>query len=313
MWISILFGLMFLFSPLLPAAQPLPGPAEGRTFIRELRTAPFPYTGKVGDSDTDFLDFTDPDTGERFHTTRNGQRFPASLHYTDSRVLFHVPPGFNSRKPFTLLIYFHGHNSEVERTLAEQEIPAQIDASGRNVILIAPQLARDAVDSSPGKFYRPGAFGDFLAEATGILEHELGLTAKRRPRSSPVVLVGFSGAYRTVAYILDRGGVNGRIRGVILLDSLYDDLDKYEAWLVKNRKKVFLASLYTPSTADNQRQLMTGLKRQKVKFHFGRFAVLKSNSIFFKELETPHLDLPRLGPPHHPLAYLLRISRSITR
>ena len=86
--------------------------------------------------------------------------------YSDRRVLLHIPKAFDVRRPALMLVYFHGHGATLERdVLNRQKVPAQISASNANVVLVAPQLAVDAVDSSAGNFWQPGAFGRFIGEA----------------------------------------------------------------------------------------------------------------------------------------------------
>ena len=45
----------------------------------------------------------------------------------------------------------------------------QLSDSPLNGVLVAPQLAVDALDSSAGNFWRPGAFAQFLDEADAKL------------------------------------------------------------------------------------------------------------------------------------------------
>jgi hypothetical protein len=44
-------------------------------------------------------------------------------------------------------------------------VPAQITAAGVNAVLVAPQFAVNAADSSAGKFWEPNGFQRFLDEA----------------------------------------------------------------------------------------------------------------------------------------------------
>jgi hypothetical protein len=58
----------------------------------------------------------------------------------------------------------------------------------------------------------------------------------------PVVLVAYSGGYLAAAYSLHHGGAKERVRGVLLLDALYGELDKFAAWIAANRSGVFVSS-----------------------------------------------------------------------
>ena len=57
--------------------------------------------------------------------------------------------------------------------------------------------------------------------------------------------MAYSGGYLSAAYALDRGGADHRIKGVILMDALYGDEDKFAAWLAARRRQAFLLSAYT--------------------------------------------------------------------
>src|SRR6185312_13321128 len=86
--------------------------------------------------------------------------------YQDNRVLVHIPKGFDIRKPGVIVVFFHGHGATLERDVRDRQlVPEQISESGTNTVLLAPQLAFDAADSSAGKFWQPGGLKRFLAEA----------------------------------------------------------------------------------------------------------------------------------------------------
>lgn len=115
------------------------------TFTKKLKHAPFPYRGKFEDTNIDFYDYTHLETGRKYHTTRYGTRAQEKGHYDDNRVAFHVPPNFDVKKPFYYVIYFHGNRNEVLNALRIHTITEQVDASRKNVILIAPQMPLAAV------------------------------------------------------------------------------------------------------------------------------------------------------------------------
>ena len=61
------------------------------------------------------------------------------------------------------------------------------------------------------------------------------------------------------------GRVQNRIRGVVLLDALYGEVDKFLAWFAKNRT-TFFVSAYTDSTPRKNATLKTILARQKIAY-----------------------------------------------
>ena len=82
--------------------------------------------------------------------------------------------------------------------------------------------------------------------------------------AAPVVIVSYSGGYLSTAYALERGGAAHRIKGVILLDSIYGDEDKFAAWAATRRRLAFLLSAYTESTKDENATLRSLLDKRRV-------------------------------------------------
>ncbi len=142
----------------------IPRLRANRTDIVRFATAPFPYDGDVPGSDKPFLDVEKD--GRRGHTTPFGRLYWADETYSDDRVLLHIPKGFDASKPSVMVVFFHGHGATLTRdVLRRQRVPQQVTASGANAVLVAPQLAFNASDSSAGKFWEPGAFARFIDEA----------------------------------------------------------------------------------------------------------------------------------------------------
>ena len=165
----------------------------GLTFLAQLRHAPFPFDGECDETGRPFFDSVDPVTGSRLHTTGDGKRYGEAAHYANDQVLFHIPPRFDPARPFRLLVYFHGHLSELRRNVIEEmALVDQVSASATNTVLVAPQLATNAMDSSPGKLGEPGGLARFLDEAASVLALATGL-ATVTFAGAPVVLAAFSG------------------------------------------------------------------------------------------------------------------------
>src|SRR6516162_6271424 len=107
-----------------------------------------------------------------------------------------------------------------------------LTAAGVNAVLVAPQFAVNAADSSAGKFWEPNGFRRFLDEAAVKLARMYG-----DPRSAftfarmPIIIVAYSGGFGPTLSVLDRGGVRSRVRGLVLLDALYDGIDKFADWV----------------------------------------------------------------------------------
>jgi hypothetical protein len=283
-------------------------PREG-TFVATLDAAPYPYRGKYADTRADFFDFVDPQTGLRYHTNRYGDRFPEKDHYTDRSVLFHIPPHFDPKKPFAYLVFFHGIGTDVHKSNVDYNLDGQVDASGKNVILVIPQLPKDAADSSPGKFFRKGAFKTFMDEVAAEVTMKLGRKYRTRCVDAPIILAAFSGGYKAAAYTLDRGGTADRIRGVVLLDALYEDVDKFEKWIGKKIRKSFFVNVFTRGACErNSTELAAQLGRHGLRVTPNWPArPVSTGELYFVSSETGHMEIPLLGPPMEPLANLLRL------
>src|SRR5262249_41353217 len=150
--------------------------------------------------------------------------------------LLHIPRGFDVRRPGLLVVYFHGHGASLENDVfLRQQVPQQLTTSGANAVLIAPQLAVNAADSSIGKLWQPRAFARLLDEAAvnlGVIYGDR--RAAKSFASMPVVIVAYSGGYLAAAWSVHHGGIGQRLRGVVLLDGLYGELDKFTNWIAND-------------------------------------------------------------------------------
>lgn len=279
--------------------------ARGTTFVVSLGNAPFPVgAGAVDHRAKPFWHGAD-EAGRRFRISSEGQRYFEAEVYSNARVLFHAAKGFDPAKPFRLVLFLHGHGSEIERTVARDlDVPGQLDRADTNAVLIAPQLALDAADSAPGKFAEPGRAAAFFDEAEGVLQRMLG-GAPEAWRRAPIVIAAYSGGYRAAAQILDRGGLDGRIAGLVMLDAFYADAGLYAGWLARNHHHAFLYALYSKSSAEETEALKVRLIERNIAYRIGDDGGPIAG-IRFVPVETPHGEVPRLGPPAEPLGAVLR-------
>ena len=113
-------------------------------------------------------------------------------------------------------MFFHGNGATLTRDVRNrQQVPRQIVESGLNAVLVAPQFAVDAADSSAGRFWEPGVFAQFLDEAADQLARLHGDARARAVfERAPVVIAAYSGGYHPLAYALAVGGATERVRGV---------------------------------------------------------------------------------------------------
>jgi len=248
------------------ATRPRPAPApegallpritpegEPKTILADFETAPFPYDGRLPGSGRSFLNAGE--AGHRGHTNFRGRVFSESDTYGDDRVLLHIPPGFDANKPGVMIVFFHGHGAILARDVRDrQQVPAQVTASGVNAVLVAPQFAVNAADSSAGKFWEPGGFKRFVDEAAVQLARLNGDPKSAQAFANmPIVIVAYSGGFGPTLSVLDRGGVKSRLRGLVLLDALYGERDKFLSWAEGPGRNGFFVSAYsTSSRAGNE-------------------------------------------------------------
>jgi hypothetical protein len=241
----------------------LPPLKQAVTSLVPMDSAPFPFDGTRAETHQRFLDVAD--NGNRGHRTFRGRVLWEKDAYSDPRVLLHIPKGFDPNRPSVMIVFFHGHGATLTRdVLARQEVPEQISEAGVNAVLVAPQLAYDAADSSPGKLWEPGAFASFVKEASDQLTRLYGdPRAARTFANMPIVIVAYSGGYLTAASSLSRGGLKNRVRGVVLLDALYGELDTFAKFITTNRS-AFFVSAYTHSTQRRNAELENILSERDV-------------------------------------------------
>ena len=275
-----------------PAKRPAVSPIapENRTRLVEFENAPFPF-----DSGSD--------------PRRKRKVSLENERYSDPRVLMHIPKGFDIRKPGVVVIFFHGHRATIKRdVLDRQKVADQISLSRANAVLVAPQFAVNASDSSAGNFWTPGLFTLFLNEASeqlAILHGDLGMA--RDFDKLNVVIVGYSGGYAPVAWAIHHGGSNERLRGVVLLDALYGEVDKFEKWIMADRFRRFFVSGYLGSTRARNLQLQKALDDRNVKYRMSLDERLRPGSVTFlpgKNGENHHSYVTRAWVDN-PLADLL--------
>jgi hypothetical protein len=185
--------------------------------------------------------------------------------FSDPRVLLHIPKGFDPNKPAVMVVFYHGHGATLTRdVLNRQQVAEQISESGANAVLVAPQLAYDARSSNPGKLWESGAFSRMVKEASSQLTRLYGdPRAANAFDAMPVIIVAYSGGYLSAATSVERGGLKGRVRGIVLLDALYGELGGFANWVNQNRSGFFVSS-WTQSTRGHNAELERMLSARDV-------------------------------------------------
>jgi hypothetical protein len=251
----------------------LPALPKAVTSLVPLDNAPFPVRSASG---------SESETGDRVHINFRSRVSWEKGAFSDPRVLLHIPKGFDPNKPAVMVVFYHGHGATLTRdVLNRQEVPEQISEAGANAVLVAPQLAFDARSSNPGKLWESGAFARMVREAGDQLTKLYGdPRAAKSFANMPIIIVAYSGGYLSAATSLERGGLKGRVRGVVLLDALYGELGGFADWISRNRSGFFVSS-WTRSTQGRNAELERMLSDRDVNFGRAiRTANLNGNVVF---------------------------------
>jgi hypothetical protein len=81
-----------------------------------------------------------------------------------------------------------------------------------------------------------------------------------------VVIVSYSGGFGPTLAVLDRGGIpKSRIRGIVLMDSLYSGIDRFANWITENRSGFFVSS-FTPHLRAHNMELQSVLRARSVPY-----------------------------------------------
>jgi hypothetical protein len=223
----------------------------------EFQNSAFPYHGPMPDDGRAFLDVNQK--GRLGHSAPRGGVYWEDETYNDRHVLIAAGADFDARRGGDLVVYFHGNQATLARDVVDrQQTPQQVAQSGLNGVLIAPQMAFNALDSSAGRFWQPGQLAAFLSEADERLATLYG-GSRGEFRRLPVVLVAYSGGYLPTAYSLAVGGADSRVRGVVLLDALYGEEDKFADWIERSRGRAFFVSAYSKSSREENEALKARL------------------------------------------------------
>ncbi|KRR25980.1 alpha/beta hydrolase [Bradyrhizobium retamae] len=279
---------------------------EELTTLVSMKSSAFPYFGTNPRSEEPFLNIVKGD--RKGHRSYSGKVYWQDETYNDSRVLVHVPETFDVRKPGVIVVFFHGNGATLERDVRDRQlVPQQISDSGVNAVLLAPQMAVNAADSSAGKFWQSGGFKRFIEESASHLARLHGDPKSAQAFANmPIVIVGYSGGFLPTAWSLEVGGLSNRVRGVFLLDAVYGELDKFASWIEKNRTGFFVSS-YTRYTKRHDLELMQMLRDRGITVTESMDGPLRPGSVVF--VQTPdgvtHRDYVTQAWTEHPVKEVL--------
>ena len=280
--------------------------------LETFATSPFPLRRDRRVGDRAFFDVRDG--ARRGRTTRHGEVCWEDETYAQARVLLAIPSNFDATRPATLVVYLHGNRARLERdVIKRQQLLRQVREADINAVLIAPQFALDAADSSAGRFAVRGLFRAFLDEATRSLERlDLLRSGQHRQTSllqhASVIVIAYSGGYCPAAAALSVGRAQQRVRGVVLLDALYDHEALFAAWVAQRQRVAFLVSAYTHSTRTGNLRLRALLEQQGRPYSLGLKPQLGAGTVCLVPLDgaVEHADVVTRAWCDDPVTDILR-------
>ena len=121
------------------------------------------------------------------------------------------------------------------------------------------------------------------------------------------MIAAYSGGYHPAAFILQRGRVDDRLRGLVLLDAPFGDFEKFADWLAR-RPPAFFVSAFGKAARDENVVLQRLLTERGVRFQNTLPANLARGSVAFIAAndEVKHEDFVTEAWVNDPLKVVLR-------
>ena len=289
----------------------LPDPIVNNAQITLLpfHTTPFPFYGAAPSTpNKPFLDVND---NERLgHVSMRHGILWEDETYSDRRVLLSMPKSFKPNCALAMIVFLHGNEATLERDVRDRQgVARQLAESGLNSVLIAPQFAVNARDSSAGRFWELGVFHEFLCESAHRLSELYG-TRKDIFDQAPAILVAYSGGYLPAAAVIRYGQAVERIRGIVLLDAIYGELDTFHSFIVekcKNQQTSFFLSVYGHSSRNGNEDLKHQLIESDTGFESALHATIEPGSVTFVDTSdtVAHVDFVTQALNSDPLVHIL--------
>jgi hypothetical protein len=217
-----------------------------RSFLAALAAAPLvSLTRRAGaQTPTKLKSITHDSRGTTCWLSLENAPFPApSAGYRDDTVIVFVPSHYrydydDDDEGVAALVHLHGHSTTAERAMTAHELREQLADSRQNAILILPQLAVMAADSSCGKLETSGGLARLVSEAIVTTAHEGrgALGDARFPvhaRRGTVCVSAHSGGFHAAACALRVGGLD--VRETYLFDALYAEVETFRDWVMARK------------------------------------------------------------------------------
>lgn len=155
-------------------------------------------------------------------------------------AVVYVPHGYRADQPVDVVVFLHGWWNCARNVLRPRggtcgggavrtayDLAGQLERSGKNAILLVPELAYERASSAPGRLAEPGVFAAMLDEALAALGPVVG--GQGLGALGQVIVASHSGGYLAAAGLVRGGGVP--VRELWLLDSLYGQAEAFDGWV----------------------------------------------------------------------------------
>jgi hypothetical protein len=203
------------------------------------------------------------------------------LRLVTKRGVVHVwrPSDYQARTA-GIVVYVHGYFTDADQAWTEGQLAAQFQASGRNALFIVPEAPQSLAEGVRWKSLR------------GLLDAIQRTAALRLPRG-PLVVVGHSGAFRTILNWLR----DPRVRFLILLDGLYRNERQFRYWLQyapahRSHQMVLVANETHEKSDRFARRFRGAARRERIPEDFSEFTKLERGArLLYLRSQYEHMEI----------------------
>ena len=214
----------------------------GRWGIYRSAAAPFPHRART--------------RGVRI----KGISYPFHPHYDDDSIVVIVPEGFKETAEGTnLVVHFHGAMTDNMAALEDFEMAQSLSALNANAILVLPQGPYRAPDSFFGKIGDRGGLKHLIDDVLATMKNEKVIQTESL---NHVILSADGPGSHAAAAALGKGGLEGRITGVLLFEPAPEDQQAFRGWLVKEKGELY--STFDSRTVNSLEQGIGGEAKKRL-------------------------------------------------
>ena len=190
-----------------------------------------------------------------------------------------IPQGYE-RESAGLVVYIHGYHTDVDGAWKRHKLPQQFKKSRQNAMFIVPEAPR----SNDDRIYW---------SALGDLKKHVSRGGNIRLPDGPAIIIGHSGAFRTIAAWVD----NRLLAEVILLDALYGKKAEFKKFIhsgkrAKHHKLIIVATDTIANAKAFARQFRYAAVRKNIPKSYDGFTKReRSSKLLYIRSQYGHSDL----------------------